>query len=137
MSASGDRPIPVGLGLVRRGDRFLVRQRPAGTVYAGFWEFPGGKCEPGETPAQATARECFEEIGLRVVVGPLRCVTTYRYPHGPVELFFHDCTTEDPGAEPAAGSGFQWVRASRLASLRFPEANEAVLEELIREEGSS
>ena len=122
----------MGLGLVRRGHAFLVRQRPEGTVYAGYWEFPGGKCDPGESPAQATARECFEEIGLRVVVGELRWVTTHHYPHGLVELFFYDCSTEDPGAEPAEGSGFQWVPAARLGSLRFPEANEAVLEELAR-----
>jgi 8-oxo-dGTP diphosphatase len=131
--STGPGPIPVGIGLVRRGETFLVRQRPAGTVYAGYWEFPGGKCEPGESPAQATARECLEEMGLHVVVGPLRRATTHRYPHGLVELFFFDCTTEDPGAEPAQGSGFQWIPASRLASLRFPEANETVVEELTRE----
>ena len=68
MSAT-EQPIPVGIGIIRRGDRFLVRQRPAGTVYAGYWEFPGGKCEPGEDPAAATARECLEETGLTVVVG--------------------------------------------------------------------
>jgi mutator protein MutT len=137
MNRLSDRPTPVGIGLVRRGDRFLVRQRPAGTVYAGFWEFPGGKCQPGESPAQATARECFEEIGLRVVVGPLRRVTTYRYPHGLVELFFHDCAIADPSAEPAAGSGFQWVPACQLTSLGFPEANEAMLDELARGAGES
>jgi 8-oxo-dGTP diphosphatase len=133
MSQPHDQPIPVGIGLVRREGCFLVRQRPAGTVYAGYWEFPGGKCEPEETPDQATARECLEEIGLRVVVGPLQRVTTHRYPHGLLELFFYDCTTEDPAAEPAEDSGFQWVPASRLATLRFPEANEAVLEDLSRE----
>ncbi len=109
-----------------RGGCFLVRQRPPGTVYAGYWEFPGGKCEPGEDPAQATVRECLEETGLAVVVGPLRRTTTYRYPHGLVELFFYDCTPLDRLAEPAAGSGFRWVPAAELAALRFPEANEAV-----------
>jgi len=128
-----DRPIQVGVGLIRSGDCFLVRQRPAGTVYAGYWEFPGGKCEPGEDPAGATARECFEETGLTVVVGSLRRVTTYRYPHGLVELFFHDCTTLHPMPEPAAGSGFRWVKAADLAALRFPEANEALIEELARQ----
>jgi 8-oxo-dGTP diphosphatase len=130
MSEAPDSPVPVGIGIIRRGDRFLVRQRPVGTVYAGYWEFPGGKCEPGEDPARATARECFEETGLKVVVGPLRRVTTYRYPHGLVELFFHDCTTAHPTADPAAGSGFQWVQAGELLALRFPEANQAILEEL-------
>jgi len=129
----GASPIPVGIALIRRGDAFLIRQRPAGTVYAGYWEFPGGKCEPGEDPAQATARECLEEIGLRIVVGRLRRSVTHRYPHGLVELFFHDCITEDPEVEPDPETGFRWVSVERLATLRFPEANELIVEELTRE----
>ncbi len=130
---TGALPTPVGIGLIRRGDAFLIRQRPAGTVYAGYWEFPGGKCEPGETPAQATARECHEETGLRVVVGPLRRTVVHRYPHGLVELSFHDCTPEDPDAEYSPESGFRWVHVEQLAALRFPEANEIILEELAQE----
>jgi mutator protein MutT len=127
------RAIPAGIGLIRRGDAFLIRQRPAGTVYAGYWEFPGGKCEPGETPAQATARECLEETGLRIVVGPLRRTVTYPYPHGLVELSFHDCRTEDPEAEPDPDTGFRWISINHLAALRFPEANEVILDELAQE----
>jgi 8-oxo-dGTP diphosphatase len=135
MNARSEQPIPVGIGIIRRGGRFLVRQRPEGSVYAGFWEFPGGKCAPGESPAPATARECQEETGMTVVVGPLRRITIYRYPHGLVELHFYDCTTEEVAAEPLAGSGFEWVPASALASLRFPEANEAILRELAQAVG--
>jgi 8-oxo-dGTP diphosphatase len=129
-------PLPVGIGLIRRGDAFLIRQRPAGTVYAGYWEFPGGKCEPGESPAQATARECFEETGVHIVVGPLRRAVIHHYPHGLVELFFHDCVTDDPNAEPDPDAGFRWVPIEQLASLRFPEANEVILDELAREWGA-
>jgi mutator protein MutT len=130
MTIPAEQAIPVGIGIIRRGDRFLVRQRPEGTVYAGYWEFPGGKCEPGESPRAATARECFEETGLAVVVGPLRRITTYHYRHGEVALHFHECTTLNDIVEPAAGSGFRWVEARQLASLRFPEGNEAILAEL-------
>ncbi len=63
------------------------------------------------------------------MVGPLRRITTYRYPHGLVELI-STIARPSPAAEPRAGSGFVWVLASELASLRFPEANEAILEEL-------
>jgi mutator protein MutT len=133
MSTPDDEPIPVGIGIIRRGDCFLVRQRPQGTVYAGFWEFPGGNCHLGEDPARATARECFEEIGLAVVVGRLRRVVTHRYPHGLVKLHFYDCTTEQPTAEPMEGAGFHWLLASELAELRFPEANDAIIGELASE----
>jgi 8-oxo-dGTP diphosphatase len=133
MSRPEETPILGGIALIRRGDAFLIRQRPAGTVYAGYWEFPGGKLEPGETSAQATARECLEEIGLNVVVGPLRCVVTHRYPHGLVTLSFHDCVTEDPSAEPDPSTGFRWVPIDQLGSLSFPEANEVILAELAAE----
>ena len=131
-----DSPTQVGIALVRRGNRYLVRRRPAGTVYAGYWEFPGGKCEPGEDPAAATERECREEIGLRVLVGALRRTISYRYAHGLVELFFFNCRTEDAGAEPPGCTGFCWVPADELRTLQFPEANEIILEELAREFGS-
>src|SRR5438067_9808955 len=114
MNAATAGPIPVGIGLVRRGDAFLVRQRPKGTAMAGYWEFPGGKCEPGESPAAATARECREEIGLEVVVGPLRREVQHVYPHAWVHLSYYDCVTTDPGAEPAPSTGFRWVRAESL-----------------------
>ena len=110
-----------------------MRQRPAQTVYAGYWEFPGGKCQTGEHPAQAVARECLEETGLRVVVGRLRYSTLHRYPHGLVELHFHDCAPVDPTTQPAASSGFRWVPAGDLRTLRFPEANEPVVTELARQ----
>ena len=133
MIARSEQPIPVGIGIIRRGGSFLVRRRPEGSVYAGFWEFPGGKCEPGESPAAGTARECLEETGLTIVVGHLRRITIHRYPHGLVQLHFFDFTTHNPSAEPHAGSGFEWTPAGALASLRFPEANEAILEELAQE----
>lgn len=124
------QPICVGIGLIRRGGTYLVRRRAEGTVYAGYWEFPGGKCEPGESPAETTIRECLEETGLPVVIETLRRVIEHHYPHGHVRLHFYDCVPTDPADEPAAGSGCRWVCAGELTSLRFPEANEPILEEL-------
>ncbi len=101
----------------------------------GVWEFPGGKCEPGEPPELATARECREEIGLDVVVGPLRKRVDHRYPHGWVELSYYDCTLADPQAEPDRHTGFRWIDGRDLPMLVFPEANEPILEELARGTG--
>jgi len=103
---------------------------------AGVWEFPGGKCEPGETPEEATRRECLEEIGVPVVLTALRRRIEHRYPHAWVELYFFNGVTENLVAEPEPQTGFVWVSAGELASLTFPGANESVLEELAREHSS-
>ena len=60
--------IEVAAAVILRGDgRFLLAQRPAGKVYAGYWEFPGGKVEHGESAADALARELHEELGIEVL----------------------------------------------------------------------
>ncbi|MBX6313459.1 MAG: (deoxy)nucleoside triphosphate pyrophosphohydrolase [Isosphaeraceae bacterium] len=124
--------IRVGIGLVGREGRYLIRRRPPlpGSPMPGYWEFPGGKCEPGESPEGATRRECEEELGIPIIVGPRRRVTVHQYPHGLVELHYFDCALADPTAEPAPESGFRWVAAQDLPDYQFPEANEPVLREL-------
>jgi mutator protein MutT len=128
-----ERPTCVAIALVGRAGAYLVRQRPAPAAMAGYWEFPGGKCEPGESPAAAARRECREEIGLDVTVDRLRREVVHRYPHAWVHLSYFDCALQDAGAEPARSTGFRWVAAAALAGLRFPDANEAIVAELVRE----
>jgi mutator protein MutT len=127
--------ILVGIGLVGRDGRYLIRRRPPlpGSPMPGFWEFPGGKCEPGESPEAATLRECREELGVSIVLGGLRRRTVHRYPHGLVELHYFDARTEEPAAEPDQESGFLWVPAVDFPAYQFPEANEPVLHELASE----
>jgi 8-oxo-dGTP diphosphatase len=133
MQDADEKPIAVGIGIIRRGREFLVRRRPPGTVYAGYWEFPGGKCKPGESPAEATCRECLEETGLAVATEHPRGVRRHRYPHGLIELSFYDCRTIDPSDEPAPETGFRWIDVAELKTLRFPEANDEILAALIAE----
>jgi 8-oxo-dGTP diphosphatase len=97
---------------------------------AGYWEFPGGKCEPGESPEAATARECLEEVGVSVVVGELVHRVIHRYPHGLVELNYFACVTRQVDAEPSEASGFVWILAGDLPNYRFPEANDVVIADL-------
>jgi mutator protein MutT len=128
-------PVPVGIGLIRRGDRFLVRRRPPrpGSPMPGYWEFPGGKCHAGESPADCARRECAEEVGLPIVVERLRRIVRHAYPHGLVELHFFDCRLAEEAVEPDPVTGFVWVSVEALPSLAFPGANEPIVEELIRE----
>jgi 8-oxo-dGTP diphosphatase len=86
----GERvPVDVAVGvLVDRDGRFLLTSRPEGKVYAGYWEFPGGKLEAGETVEAALKRELHEEIGIEVgAVEPWR-VEIVDYEHARVRLHF-------------------------------------------------
>lgn len=127
----------VGIGLVSKNGAYLARLRPEGSPMPHVWEFPGGKCEPGESPEAATRRECAEEIGLEVVVLRLRSVVPYVYPHGRVTLYYHDCVPTEADAEPAANTGFRWIQAADLPGLKFPPANEAIVAHLAAEKRAS
>lgn len=131
--------IRVGIAILRRGSLFLVRQRPdlPGSPMPGYWEFPGGKCEGDESPEQAARRECLEETGFHIDRCALRRTIRHTYPHGSVELNYFDCSpVEQSHSESREGSGFVWLTAEELQDLQFPEANEAILAELLHESSS-
>jgi 8-oxo-dGTP diphosphatase len=118
--AHGDRPreggreraeVAVAVGVLIAPDGFfLLTSRPEGKVYAGYWEFPGGKVEPGETVEQALRRELMEEIGIAIgEVHPWRTAVV-DYPHALVRLNFckvHHWTGELHMHE---GQSFAWQR---------------------------
>jgi 8-oxo-dGTP diphosphatase len=101
--------VQVAVGVLIRPDgRFLLTSRPPGKVYQGYWEFPGGKLEPGETVEHALRRELQEEIGL--VIGPVHPwrVECVDYPHALVRLHF--CKVFDWRGELQMheGQAFSW-----------------------------
>ncbi len=77
------------------GREFLLAQRPEGKVYAGYWEFPGGKVEPGETVREALVRELQEELGITVTACSPWLTRQFTYPHATVRLNFWRVTTWD------------------------------------------
>ena len=79
--------VAVGV-LIRSDDSFLLTSRPEGKAYAGYWEFPGGKLEMGETVAQALARELQEEIGITIEDCMSWKTEQIDYPHALVQLNF-------------------------------------------------
>jgi len=83
-------PIDVAVGILMRpnGD-VLMGQRPEGKPYAGYWEFPGGKVETGESVIDALKREFAEEIGVRVLSAEPWCGVEHVYPHAHVRLHFY------------------------------------------------
>ena len=80
--------VDVAVGVLMQGEAFLLTSRPEGKVYAGYWEFPGGKLESGESVEQALRRELQEELGI--TIGALQVWKTQMvdYPHALVRLHF-------------------------------------------------
>jgi len=82
-------PVDVAVGvLFNERQEFLLTSRPAGKVYAGHWEFPGGKLEASETVEQALARELEEELGIRIGAAQPWKIEVVDYPHARVRLHF-------------------------------------------------
>lgn len=84
------KPIDVAVGILMKpnGD-VLLGQRPDGKPYAGYWEFPGGKVEPGESVLDALKREFAEEIGVILLSAEPWCGVEHVYPHAHVRLHFY------------------------------------------------
>jgi 8-oxo-dGTP diphosphatase len=90
LSAGAERvPVDVAVGvLIDAAGRFVLTSRPPGKVYAGYWEFPGGKLEPGETVAAALRRELHEELGITIGAAEPWQTELMDYPHARVRLHF-------------------------------------------------
>jgi len=93
-----------------RGTEYLLAQRPEGKVYAGYWEFPGGKVEPGETLREALVREIQEELGVTIDQAWPWLSCEFTYPHAKVRLKFFRATSWHGEISPIEHSGFVWVK---------------------------
>ena len=117
--------------MIERPDgSFLLAQRPQGKVYAGYWEFPGGKVEPGEAPVQALARELHEELGIDVERAWPWLTRVFTYPHGTVRLNFFRVFEWRGEPHPREDQAIAWqARGAPLAAPMLP-ANAPVLASL-------
>lgn len=119
MSEAAERvPVDVAVGVLVERDaegregRFLLTSRPEGKVYAGYWEFPGGKLEAGETVDAALRRELHEELGITIGAAQPWQQLVMDYPHARVRLHF--CKVFDWAGE------FQMREAQQMAWQTLP-----------------
>jgi len=111
---------------VRDGRVFVARRSPGGSM-GGTWEFPGGKCEPGESDAEAVVREYDEEFGLRVVPGPTIGESGFVNGVKPYELAA--VMVEFDGEPPALREHdeYRWVGAEELVALELSDSDRSLL----------
>ena len=135
-SHAGVQRVEVAVGILLRGDEFLLGSRPEGKPYAGYWEFPGGKLEQGESVEQALAREFEEELGVRIDEASVEVwrTTEHDYPHANVRL--HWCKVRRWEGEFVMREGQQvaWQTLPPTVSPILPGAY-PVLEVLAQELG--
>lgn len=123
--------VEVAAAVLQRADgSFLLAQRPAGKVFAGYWEFPGGKVEAGEAPGLALARELHEELGVEVERAYPWLTRVFAYPHATVRLRFYRVLQWRNEPHPRENQALAWQRLDdRMAEPMLP-ANAPVLASL-------
>jgi mutator protein MutT len=128
MPSDADRPrVVVTAAVIRRGDAFLVTRRQSGVHLEGYWEFPGGKCDPGESLAACLEREIGEELGVAIRVGREVLATEHAYPERIVELHFFECELLGEPT-PLLRQEMNWVERTKLRRLSFPPADDELID---------
>ena len=120
--------LEVAAAVIQRADgAFLLAQRPAGKVYAGYWEFPGGKIEPGEAADRALVRELHEELGIEACTRFPWLTREYTYPHASVRLNFFRVTAWKGEPHPREQQAIAWQRLGAPLAAPMLPANAPVL----------
>ena len=126
------RIIEVVGAIIRDGDRYLVGQRAANKAQGGLWEFMGGKIESGETPEQALARECREELDLEIENERIVDSVVHEYPEKTIRLTLISCSPKS-GSIPKAleHQQIRWVTRVEMDVLDFAPADRELIGRMI------
>lgn len=130
-AVAGASPTEVVAAVIRHPDGgFLLAERPPGKVYAGYWEFPGGKVEPGESLEDAVRRELHEELGIEADAMHPWITVRYVYPHAMVRLNFFHVTSWHGELHGREGQRFVWQRTDAVDVSPLLPANGPILRAL-------
>ena len=125
------KTIEVVAAIIHQVGRILATQRGYGD-YKGWWEFPGGKIEPGETQEQAIRREIAEELNVQICVERKVCTVEYDYPQFHLLMHCFWCSMAGGELELREHESAQWLERSQWESVEWLPADVLVIEELAR-----
>ena len=125
--------VEVAAGLIHEQGRYLIARRKPGVHLAGYWEFPGGKREEGESFEDCLRRELFEELSIRVDAPVPYQVVRHDYAESTVELHFFHCRIEKGEASKLDSAEIRWVKPHELPQYTFPPADQVIIEALQRD----
>ncbi|HNX68034.1 MAG TPA: (deoxy)nucleoside triphosphate pyrophosphohydrolase [Candidatus Omnitrophota bacterium] len=123
--------IEVGCAIIYAQDKVLIAQRHLEDSFGGYWEFPGGTREPGETLERCLEREVFEELGVRIRPEKFLCRRDHEYVAKKIALFFWLCAWVE--GEPVAHDckDFRWVSREEIRQVEFIPGDQDVLAGLL------
>ena len=126
-------PLVVTAALIEHDGNVLLARRPSGVPYAGYWEFPGGKLEEGEDPADCVVREVREELGIGISVEGVYDVVFHRYPERTVLLIVYRCRWTGGDIQDLGVSEHRWVEPGSVTSYQLLPADVPLAARLCRE----
>ena len=124
------KPLSVVVAIIMSRESILVSQRSAGKPYAGYWEFPGGKIEEGESAQDALKRELQEELAIKLIKANFWFQFSHQYPDKKVDLMIWRVYAFN--GEPIAQEGqtIAWIPLTDIKKLHWLEGNKTILEKL-------
>ncbi len=123
-------PLAVVAAVIVKNGKILITQRPKGKKQENFWEFPGGKIEPGEAPHTALLRELSEELDIIISVGPLVAKVLHNYDWGQVEIQAYLCEWIGGQIKHLEVQDHHWVAPADLRSHNILPADAPIIEKL-------
>ncbi|MCD6046731.1 MAG: mutT [Gammaproteobacteria bacterium] len=120
--------VPVVIGILKKDDSFLIAKRPPQVVMSGYWEFPGGKIEIGESQQAALVREFQEEIGINILNAQFLTQFSCPFPNRIIELNVWQILTHQGIPQGKEGQEISWATIAQFKNFNFLPSNRELLD---------
>lgn len=130
-------PLAVCAAVIEHQGKYLLTERPANKQQGGYWEFPGGKIDPGESPHQALKRELREELDISIEIGPLLETVHYHYAWGSVLIIAYLCQHCSGEIKHLEVADHAWVAPEQFDRYPILPADQPILAKLQQQADNS